>query len=207
MVRVSTTLDKDRIAQDGAKQHLLCESCETRFQQLELPFDGYWMRSGRLRAGLTRQPQRVEHLPYAEFKLFHLSILWRMGAATIDKFAHFDLGSHTEQLQQMLFNNDPGPAELYPIAATALVDEHHEPVFDMVGAAGVHTVDGLSFANVIFGGCSWAYFLARASDEIPLGVRKALFRSNGVLPLDSALYTKMPSIGPHIRRLIQGNDR
>jgi hypothetical protein len=199
MHRLSTDASADRIVQDGAKEYLLCEGCEQYLNEnFEKAFDGLWMKSGRLTAGLKRQPPRVEDLPYKEFKLFHLSVLWRMGVAQTNGFEHFVIGAHADVLKAMIRDGDPGEPEVYPFGATALLDSRRAVVFDLVGAAERRKLGNLELATATFGGCSWAYMLTTNLTDIPVRLRSTLFRGDGTLPIEAVPYHQSGAIARHL---------
>ncbi len=50
----------------------------------------------------------LKGLDYTKFKLFLLSILWRMGVSSLDAFVEVKRGSHHEEaLRVALLNGDP----------------------------------------------------------------------------------------------------
>src|SRR5439155_837633 len=75
--------------------------------------------------GLPKVPRfeqgAITGLDYRPFKLCLLSILWRASIAKQALFSHVQLGSkHERTIRQMLIEDDPGPEDLYPIAADVL---------------------------------------------------------------------------------------
>lgn len=199
MHRVSATQRGAKIVQDGAKEYLLCEGCERYLNEnFEKPFEREWMRSEHLQAGLKLQPPRVEGLSYKEFKLFHLSVIWRMGAAQTMGFEHFDLGRHAEVLKTMVRNGEPGTPDDYPFGATALLDDSGAAVFDLLGGAGIRKLGNLELATAVFAGCSWAYMLTTDITDVPKALRARLFRADGTLPIEAVHYKTSGAIAPHL---------
>ena len=63
----------------------------------------------------------LKGLDYAKFKLFLLSMLWRMGVSSRNEFAEVDLGSHHEEaLRIALLNDDPLAEDRYGCMLIAL---------------------------------------------------------------------------------------
>lgn len=108
--------------QDAFFETMLCDDCEARFQKWEdhaarmfsqkKIFDFPAMRA--------RQLVRLTGFDYARMKLFLMSILWRMGAATDPVFSSVKLGPHAERLGRMLLASDPGTAADYGCTATVI---------------------------------------------------------------------------------------
>lgn len=74
---------RERILQQGLREPMLCEACESRFSVLE----DYAARKLRQLPDLSRfRPGHVEFvgaINYNTFKLFQMSLLWRMGASVL----------------------------------------------------------------------------------------------------------------------------
>ena len=109
--------------QKGAREYLLCEACEQKFSKLE---------SYAKRVIFEDELHLVERLPggvklggvdYTKFRLYLLSVLWRMGVSGLPMFANVDLGEHAELLRIALLSEKPGEAHEY----TALVSFYYWP--------------------------------------------------------------------------------
>ena len=57
----------------------------------------------------------VDGFDYSIFKLFVLSILWRLSKSNIALAKRVNLGPHENRILTLLKNNDPGPDNNYPI--------------------------------------------------------------------------------------------
>lgn len=60
---------------------------------------------------------------YAQFKIFFLSVLWRMSISTRPMFQTVSLGPFESQLRQKLLHEDPGGAEDFAVFIYRYVDE------------------------------------------------------------------------------------
>lgn len=99
---------KRKILQKGAREPLLCVSCETQFSLYEKYFAEviFNLEFGPLLPGVKLRI--VRNLDYASLKLFFLSILWRFGVTSIETLTGASLGPHLERLRLMLLSRDPG---------------------------------------------------------------------------------------------------
>ncbi|MDC7684717.1 hypothetical protein PQU92_15640 [Asticcacaulis sp. BYS171W] len=107
-VEVSSNHDRKLKRRNGYHEFLLCRGCEDII-------DKYENEATRLRDGIniySRQINKVEAiisgLDYRRFKLFQLSILWRMGVSNLDLFKAVQLGPHQEAIRQMVYHGNPG---------------------------------------------------------------------------------------------------
>lgn len=104
--------------QKGVWEWLLCRKCEQRFSRLESYAAPLLTRVGEMcdqvgRTGIPRPVVRVPEFDYTTFKLFGLSLLWRMGESSNHMFGSVRLGPHAERLRSMLLADEPGKGEEY----------------------------------------------------------------------------------------------
>jgi hypothetical protein len=113
----------ERHKQDGIKEHLFCDECETKRLA---PLEGYARETFYGPTG----PFERKHtdgflwtgLNYAKMKLFTTSILWRMSLSTHQFYAAVELGErHQERIRQMLLNGDPKEDWRYGCAVAYLL--------------------------------------------------------------------------------------
>ena len=102
---------------------LLCRSCEELFN----PWETYcskafyrWKKfkpeNVRFEEAGTERFENAQIIPirYAPFRLFLLSLLWRISASGIDFCQHISLGAQEEKLRRMLLAQDPGSEDQFP---------------------------------------------------------------------------------------------
>src|SRR5438128_518777 len=113
--------DRPQIHQKGLRQELLCHDCE---QLLANKYENYAAASFyRPAVEAMKQPPTGFTMPgldYHRFKLFLISLLWRLGNATHDVFRPARLGPHSDKLREMLLQDNPGGWLEYPCMITAL---------------------------------------------------------------------------------------
>jgi hypothetical protein len=142
----------------GYREPLLCEECEQAFSRLEREFSQLWYHRKTLPSKIPEPYIKLEGLPYHEFKLFHLSILWRAGIARSSPFSQVTLGPYESQLRQMLLSKEWTPEERFPVFACLLVYPDTRGVFHpMVIPPTSDRIDGIRTYCTVFGGCAWYY--------------------------------------------------
>jgi hypothetical protein len=106
---------KPKSLQTGVKEPMLCRACEQGFSKWET-------YAARKLADLPSTSDRAygsiisyHGVDYARFKLFKLSLIWRMGAASHATFSGVSLGPLQEDLRRMLISSDPGEPLEYPV--------------------------------------------------------------------------------------------
>lgn len=178
----------------GYVEPLLCRQCEARFSTLESYFANVWHNPAkRIRPSVIDEGMLViSGLEYDQFKLFHMSLLWRMGVSTISPFSNVRLGTRGEFLRQMLLANDPGNPEDFALFGLGLRDPETGGWQDqIVHAPRAARVDGQWIFTVLFYGVRWHYFASKHSRGRSL---PAVFTQEGNLPLVIRNWTSDPHL-------------
>jgi hypothetical protein len=103
--------------QKGFTERLLCSVCEGKFSTWETYFANVWFNRTK-----SQRPAVMSHgdliqipdLDYAQFKLFHLSLIWRAGVSRLSAFSNLRLGTQEPKLRKRLLESDPGAPSEYP---------------------------------------------------------------------------------------------
>lgn len=114
--RLSTVGPKHKkFEQKGYREHLLCQRCETKLSKWELYAKEILVDGGFESATRYKWGYSFDGVDYTRFKLYLLSLLWRMGISSLDMFGCVNLGPHEERLRLALFNEDPLGSHQYPV--------------------------------------------------------------------------------------------
>jgi hypothetical protein len=144
--------------QQGVREPLLCQGCETRLSDFEGYARGVLLGGRHLSVELRNGGVDVVGLDYQKFKLFELSILWRAGIAQGEFFSKVDLGEHGEPLRKMLLASNPGLEAQYGCALVPVLVEG-ELLADLIVQPETIVANGFSMAQFVFGGHVWLYVL------------------------------------------------
>ena len=180
----ATKLDVDgnlkTTLQKGIREPMLCSSCEQHLSKIERRFKIAWYDENRLPNKLTNEFLELKDLDYVQFKLFHLSILWRSSAATIAEFNTVRLGPHQDKIGNMLLRGSPGPEATYRFWGQVLVDDHNRIVHDYISRPQASRLEGHHVYYACYGGCEWTYFVSSHSTD---KYKKDCFRKDGSIRL------------------------
>jgi hypothetical protein len=151
--------------QKGVYEKLLCSDCEQKFSVWEK----YAKESFGDGVGVKIEHKgklfRFSNLDYHKFRLFLLSLLWRMGASGLDFFSLVELGDkHQEALRLALLKEDPLEPLQYSclISAVSLNGEFHRSWISQP----IHTKsDGRHCHCVVVNGLLLCFFVT--SHSIP----------------------------------------
>jgi hypothetical protein len=195
-----TFFGKGREVQTGHWEHLLCLDCEQRFSRWETYFAGEWTKADRIPPKVTRETTvQIVGLDYAQFKLFHLSVLWRLGASSRPEYLAVKLGPHQNRIGTMLLNDDPGTADQYPFWAHLLFYQDGRISNDILVPPYATRKNSVSAYVVVFGGCAW-YYCVSSHDPGDLAPRRSRLTADGNLflgAMDAYSY-------PPIKRILKG---
>lgn len=150
---------RNRFAQKGLRQALLCSCCEERL--------GVYERyvSLMMGGGLELEYETNGHLvlirgiDYKAVRMFQLSVLWRAGVSSLPFFSEVALGPHQEKLRVLLDTDDPGTPWRYSCLMFTLIHEG-KIQDDFIVQPVMIKVDGVSGYRFVFGGHVWVYFVA-----------------------------------------------
>ena len=157
-----------RPGQKGFRERLLCWECEQKLSgwekyAKELLFD--------------QAPQGINHgdrmvysgVDYARFKLFQMSLIWRMSVTSHRYFRNVSCGApHEERMRQMLVAADPGDAIDYGCWLSAVSNRISE--FGGVVMPPIRTRKkpyGHSCYVTVLGGCFWIFFVSSHMEQFP----------------------------------------
>jgi hypothetical protein len=184
---------------------LLCDTCEQRIGRLERSFSQAWYHRGLIPKTAPPDFLDVHGLDYSQFKLFHLSLLWRAGVASTRPFGQVRLGPYEEPLRRSILDVNVPPAHEYPIYAFVLRDPNtHEVEHAIVTPPSSRRIEGVRCYSAIFAGCEWFYFVAQAMPPLP---RSLMLSDAGMLRMPVINYTDHKSVTDFIKKWNQSTRR
>lgn len=168
----------------GLREYLLCSNCETKFSKLESYARNVIFGGEKLM--VEDNPAAPSHpkfhgIDYGKFKLFLLSLLWRMSITNIPFFDQVNLGEeHEVKLRMMLLNENPGKFHEYGCIISAML--HQEtPFVSFAIAPERHRIEGLNGYRFAIRGLAFWFVVSK---QAHLFSHKELFLSElGSLPL------------------------
>ncbi|MCX6247156.1 MAG: hypothetical protein NTW10_05435 [Bacteroidetes bacterium] len=110
-------------------------------------------------------PQNIKYsqavgISYPKFKLFLLSILWRMAISSRPIFYQVELSDEIkEKLRLMILNDDPGDLNEFPIYGMTYLNDPSMPR-DIIGQPFRAEVDGNTIIRILLGGIFILYHIS-----------------------------------------------
>ena len=167
---------------DGIKERLLCEECE-HFLNREFETYARNMFFGNEPLTVTEEPTKLYFggIDYARFKLFLISLFWRMGVATNPFFEIVKLGPHEPRMREMILNKIPGPPHEYGCIVSAI--ERDKPGREQTITTPFHSrIEGQNVYKIVIAGYAFAMLVSNRSDK--LSRQDYFIREDGILRID-----------------------
>lgn len=154
---VSVGEERDRYAQKGLTEALLCRRCEQHLGRYEKY--AAEMMTGSLGHRYKNLGNRIyiSNIDYRRFKLFQLSILWRGAISSLEFFRLISLGPHEERLRQMLLCDEPGHPHEYGCAVVFASDDGKDVSDTMFNPAPLRW-EGRRMVRFFFAGSAWLFY-------------------------------------------------
>jgi hypothetical protein len=174
---------KDQKIQKGLREFLLCGTCENKLSKWER-YGADVLRS--LPPTEDTQPGQLvikAGVDYSKFKLFLMSLIWRMGIATSPSFAEVKLGSHEQKLRDRLILGDPGQPLEYCCAFVAPSGRSDLSQVFQLPKSGVF-FDGYRGYICIMLGMFWVFVVSSHSSQ--MSEYSSFLSRDGNLPINIA---------------------
>jgi hypothetical protein len=150
--------EKEKLAQKGVREYLLCQECETKLSK----YEGYASKLIQKISGFSKDSTGrfvySDNVDYRQFKLFQLSILWRASVSQEKMFAQVDLGPrHEERIRHMLFEETPGKSSDYGCLMTMFPDP--KKIDKIIWSPTRERVFGHNGYRFMIGNLMWYFFV------------------------------------------------
>ncbi len=133
--------EREILRQKGLREYLLCKECEQRLSRWENYTKAAFVEAKGVQVIQRQGAVAFSGLDYRKFKLFQLSLLWRMGVSKLDFFKAVALGPHEERIRLALLNEDPLLPDKYPCHMLA-VEISQKPCLDWITPPCLECLDG-----------------------------------------------------------------
>lgn len=170
--------EKNKFQQKGIREKLLCSNCEQHIGNWERYASKIYSGKFEIDNYADKEFVGISGIDYKQFKLFQLSILWRIGVASIRGFKHIKLGPHEEILRKMLLEFNPGDPNEYGCIMVSLIDED-EHIKGLTITPDSLRYFGHRAVRVIIGGMIWAYIVSNHSKMFKF--KNLFLKEDGIL--------------------------
>jgi hypothetical protein len=169
--------------QTQRRERLLCSDCELLLSKYEATFKRNWMDT--IPSQFADSDTVVFKMDdYDQYKLFHLSILWRAAVAGYTDGRPASLGPYEDVLRKMILTGDAGKDGDFFIYGQILVDENRCPrtvITPLVKSRG--RVDGHQTRVMQYAFAEWEFVIGTpCSPRLQQGDRE--FREKGAVTLE-----------------------
>ena len=184
----------------GLSEYLLCRCCEKRFSRWETCAANWFYNWEPVVAEEIPGFVLYKELPFEKFRLYCLSVLWRMSISSLPYYKGVDVGASVEEtLRKALLEGDP-LEERWPIGFMKIVMPDGEDVALSVDPYSC-LIDGQKSFYLLTNGFLHEFHMDSMGVEDGVLVQGCLTRA-GTLAVARMPYIYHPVIGPHIRAQI-----
>lgn len=199
--RLSTKGPKNKaFGQKGFREHMLCQACETRLSRWESYAKQILMDGGLASARRLKWGFEFHGVDYKQFKLYLLSVLWRMGVSTLDMFELVKLGKHGEKLRLALTEEDPLDEHIYPVLFVG-VTLNGRFLSDFIVPPSFVKDDGFHLYRCVISGILYTFCVG--SHRISRDMEKFAINNEGILNLPMMEVKDIPFLYDHFRQIHQ----
>lgn len=176
--------------QKGYREYLLCESCEDKTGRWDHYASQVFYRKQHRQPEMGNRRFRFPEVSYKEFKLFLMSLLWRMHSAEGALFNNIDLGQkHSERVRNALLIDDPLSQDDYPCFITAVMIDG-QFCEDWLFQPEATRTDGRRWYHLLVAGYLFSYVVA--SHPLPKGLTEHSLNSNDELAVQFRELREIP---------------
>ncbi len=183
-----------QLLQKGLREELLCKSCEIQLSRYEHHARSVLYGGKEIGCEDLGNAIRVVGIDYRKFKLFQVSLLWRLSLTKLEHFRGVSLGQyHQERLRQMLVAENPGEPWEYGCAIIGIL--HGGNVFkELITQPASGKIEGHHVYAIAIGGFGFAFFVSSHKPD---------FIGDGFIQRDGQLYTLRREIAeiPYLMQL------
>src|ERR1017187_4523881 len=185
----NTKGEQIRLLQKGMREKLLCLNCENQFSGYEHHARSVLYGGTEVACEELGQGFRVHGIEYGLFKLFLMSLLWRLAITSLRFWRVLDLGEHhQERLRAMLLSGNPGEPWQYGCTVIGLLHEG-KPFKDLISSPAWGKVQGHRVYALAVGGFLFSFFV---SSHKPDFVEEAFLQKSGSRLVMRQEFTNIP---------------
>lgn len=151
------TVKDKKTMQMGIREYLLCRECEERLMVWE---DHAAKKIGRGKIDPQKVPEQREiriSIDYTKFKLYGMSLIWRLAVSSHPNFNIGSLGLVQEKLRAALYAGDPLSSSKFPFFIRAFIAPDRNFYDDWMSPPLRDTFNGKCAISMVIGGLFYTF--------------------------------------------------
>jgi hypothetical protein len=169
----------DRYEQKGIREFLLCSKCEQQLSNYERYAREIIYGRPQLYSAKKGRKLHLKGIDYSKFKLFLLSLIWRMGISKGKFFQEVELGPYEEELRLKILTESPGKEEEFGCFIAGVMLEGEIGHWFLPPSKA--TLDGITCYRAVIGGLLFMFFITKK--RFPPDSTQYLLKENGTMVL------------------------
>jgi hypothetical protein len=163
---------KEKPMQKGIREHLLCDICETKLSKWETHATRIIGKDKIDSLSVPSTKVIVLSIDYAKFKLYGMSLIWRLAVTNKPSFAIGCLGMHQEKLRQAIFSDNPLTFSEFPFYIEAYLSPDGNFYTDWMHGPMHRNFFGKQGISIVIGGLLFTF--VASSPKVPQHLERAL---------------------------------
>jgi len=190
--------ERETRLQKGLREHLLCKDCEQRLSRWENYAKTAFFDARGVQVSQYQEAIAFSNLDYRTFKLFQLSLLWRMSVSKLDFFKAVALGPHESRIRLALLNEDPLSPDEYPCHMVA-VEINQKAYLDWITPPCLERLDGYHIYWLLINGITYSFYVG--SHAPPPDLSPAFLNAKGGMLISVRQIADIPCLLNAMRSL------
>lgn len=190
--------EREQFVQKGLRESLLCRACEQKLGRWEHLTKASFVDGKGLQFAQGAGRVHLRGLDYKTFKLFLLSLLWRMSVSSLPFFKDVDLGPHEEPLRQALLSDDPLRPDQYACWMIA-IEINGKPVIDWMLEPSLTRLDGHHIYWLVITGIMFSFYVG--SHPPPPEISSLTLNDKGEMTILFQEAKTIPALADTLHRL------
>jgi hypothetical protein len=191
--------EPDRFEQKGLREYLLCRDCEQKLNRWETYAKSAFVDGRGIEVVYHSDAVAFQKLEYMTFKLFQLSLLWRMSVSSLDFFKAVCLGPHEERIRLALLKEDPLLPHEYP-CWMVVVEVNGQLRTDWIWQPCLCKLDGFHIYWLVVTGIMFSFYVG--SHQPPIEVTKSVLNAQNEMTIPITQLSQVPCLKAAALRLL-----
>jgi len=197
-----------RIEQKGIRENLFCSSCESILSEYEkYAAEIIYAKNMKNDVVLKKANQNVtqtfflyefENLDYKSFKLFEMSLLWRLIISS--KYDTLEIGKHEEQLRKAIHSKNPMKYYQYGCLIQAILYKKGQIAGDLIINPFFTKSNDVDFMNILIDGFMYTFSITD-KQILPDEMTNNYIQENGNMNIIGRLISEDKSLSDMILKV------
>ena len=196
-IRIEENNRYNKIEQKGIREYLLCNKCEGILNEFETyAAETIYAKNKKNETKLKKASQdyaqttflyEFENFDYSKFKLFEMSLLWRLIISS--KYETIDIGDNADKLRIAILNKDPLKEYQYGCFLQSILYKKEKIVDGFILNPFFSKFNEVDFLHILIDGFMYSFAITDMH-VLPLNITDNFLKQNGSMNIIGRLIFK-----------------